>query len=160
MYSSRVTFLIYRVRQVRESEQAHAMEKQHLMAMIKSGRRVEELPYYVHAAMVLMGDRNDAPPIPNPSYAPRYGPQAAQALLEAEAAGDLCDKLLQCVPAIVARFNDFRLTNERSQALIEDNSRTVDEHQKTLSALREEELEARTQWTVIYETLLVPGCGQ
>ena len=138
--------VIRRVWQVRESEQARAFEKQHLMAMMKSGRRVEQLPYYVHAAMVLMGDRNDAPPIPNPSYAPRYSPQASQALLEAEAAGDLCDKMLQCVPAIVARFNDFRLTKDRSEALIDEHGRTVAKHQETLSALREEELEARTQF--------------
>ena len=131
--------------QVRESEQARNLEKQHLMAMIRSGKRIEQLPYYGHAAMVLMGVRTDAPPVPDPPYAPRYDAPAAQALLDAENASDNCDHFLQGVGGIVSRFEDFRLTQARSHALIEHHTNSIAEHTQTLAKLQEEELEARTR---------------
>lgn len=129
----------------KQAHQAKNLEKQHLMEMIKSGKRIELLPYYAHAAMVLMGLRTDAPPIPDPPYAPRYDPSAAQALLEAENASDNSDKLLQGVSGIADRFEDFRLTRERSQELIDQHNSTIEEHQQTLARLRGEELKARTK---------------
>ena len=136
-----------RIRRLRalaaEAERDKMVQRAHITAMMKSGKKLDELPLYSHVAMILMGRRKDLPPKAPVITDPRYTYEETQVLMNSENELNTCQRLMDKTDSIIVRFQDLQLTRVRAQDQIAQHEASIDRLTRDLIRIEQEELDAR-----------------